>query len=429
MIIFRNNRIREIEVVIYIMILLYILDQVFFLILASFTMSKHNINSLVKRSRNGDLEGIEQLLCCNVDVNAPNKKDQYPLIEAVISGHFGAVKRLLKAGADPNSALWCASMEGNREMVEILLKAGGDANNNEHGRIPLYSAVWYGNLEVVKLLLDHGADVNAKSRGSKSALSTAIDVEEITIAKLLLKRGANVNAESLQVAIYRKNIEMVIILVDKGVDVNAKGGLKGSALEMAYKQDNDEIIEILRVHGARTTRSLLDESLNEPTSFEETSEGFSGEDISEEESSDETTDEQSLSEDIGDEESLSKESTEEVTLKAENRDQHTWREDTEKQVIWEERASVSEESVQEEISKEETVIASDKTSLIWAYEHHNLDEARRLLSGHTVDTSQPTLGEKALILAMPKIPQILDKEMKEILELLGQIINIVTKML
>lgn len=395
---------------------------------------------MVKASRKGDLERIKQLLDCGIDVNASNKRNEYPLIEALIPGHLEAVKLLLDAGANPNSALECASRKGDREIVEILLKAGGDANMNIHGLTPLLGAVCYCNLEVVELLLDHGADINAKLSGSAhgNALSAAMDPERIDMAKLLLKRGADVNAEGtcygsvLQTAIYRNNIEMVkILLSDKGVDVNAKAGPIGNALDVAYKQKNNKIIKILSNHGAKSTPMLLEESLNEITSNEETSEGFSGEDISEEESSAETiSNEQSLREDTRDEESLNKEITEEFTLKAEKQDEDTWGDDTMKQVTWEGRASVSGENVQEEeVPKEQIDIASDKTPLMWAYEHHNLDEVRRLLSGHTDDTSQTTLGEIALILAIPKIPQILDKEIKEILlKLLCQIINVVTKM-
>lgn len=375
-----------------------------------------------------------------IDVNASNKNNKYPLIEALIPGHLEAVKLLLDVGANPNSALMCASRKSNREMVESLLNAGGDANMNIHGLTPLLGAVCYCNLEVVELLLDHGADINAKLSGSahENALSAAMDPERIDIAKLLLKRGADVNVEGtcygsvLQNAIYRNNIEMVKILVsDKGVDVNVKAGPIGNALDVAYKQKNNKIIKILSNHGAKSTPMLLEESLNEITSNEETSEGFSEEDSSEDESSAVTiSDEQSLREDTGDKESLNQEITEEVTLEAEKRDEDTWGDDTMKQVTWEGRASVSEENVQEEeVPNEEIDIASDKTPLMWTYEHHNLDEVRRFLSGHIGDTSQTTLGETALILAIPKIPQILDKEIREILKLLCQITNIVTKML
>lgn len=246
------------------------------------------IGSLVKASRKGDLERIEQLLDCGINVNASNKRNKYPLIEALDSGHLEAVKMLLGAGANANSALWSASEKDDRETVEILLEAGGDANMNENGLTPLLRAVCYRNLEVVELLLDHGADVNAELNGSAhgNALSAAMDPESIDIAKLLLKRGADVHAEStcygsvLQTAIYRDNIKMVITLLsEKGVDVNAKAGPMGNALDVAYKQKNNEIIKILSNHGAKSTSMLLEESLDKITSNEETTEGFLGKEI------------------------------------------------------------------------------------------------------------------------------------------------------
>lgn len=267
-------------------------------------MPKHDIDSLVKASRKGDLKQIEKLLACNVDVNARNKENKYALIEALNYDRLEAVRMLLDAGANSIYALRCASREGNKEMIDTLIKAGADVNMNMHGLTPLLGAVCHGHLEVVKLLLDHGADINAKTSGSAwgNALPAAMDPERIDIARLLLKRGADVNVEGgcygnvLQTAIYFNNIEMVkTLLFDERVDVYAETGSKGNAWDVAYEQKNYRVIE------------MLEESLNEMTSDEETSEDSSREDISEEESSDKTmSDKKSLRENTKGEESLNK---------------------------------------------------------------------------------------------------------------------------
>lgn len=81
-------------------------------------------------------------------------------------------------------------------------------------------------------------------------------------------------------------------------------------------------------------------------------------------------------------------------------------------MVEEEHVGVSEENSQrEEIQREKF----DRTR-IW------LDEVRTLLSGYTNDTFQSSSRETV------KIP-VVDKEIKEILKLLCQILNIVIKML
>lgn len=86
---------------------------------------------------------------------------------------------------------------------------------------------------------------------------------------------------------------------------------------------------------------------------------------------------------------------------------------------------VLEENVSnDENSKEENKIpttleqSSDKTSLMWACRHHDLEEVRRLLRDHVDDTIQTMLGETTLILAIPKISQRLSKKIRKILKLL-----------
>ncbi len=347
-------------------------------------MPKNDIGSLVKASRKGDLERIKQLLDWGINVNASNKRVEYPLNEALVSKDLETIKLLLDAGADPSNVLEYALREGNKERLEFLLTAGIDANLNMNGLTLLTAAVWYDNLEATELLLDYGADINAESSGriDGNALSIAmLEPENFDIVRLLLKRGADVNAEGaygsmLQTAIYRHQVEMVkILLSDERIDVNAEAGERSNAWEVAYDEDNSVIIEILRKHKTKSTKTLLRRRILE-------------------DSSDET---------ISDEKSLRK------NTEVENQDKDTWRENTMKQ---EEQARVLEENSQkEEIQREKL----DRTR-IW------LDEVRTLLSGYTNDTFQSSSRE------IVKIP-VMNKEIKEILKLLCQIFDIVIKML
>jgi len=399
------------------------------------------ISSLLRASREGDLKRIKKQLAHGVDVNSRNEENGYALFEALFHDRLEAVKMLLDAGANPNNVelLALALLKGSREMVEMLLEAEADANMSMDGETPLYGAVRFGHLEIVELLLDHGADIDAKlsEQTYGNALSAAMDPEKIQIARLLLKRGADVNAGGgcygnvLQTATYLNNIEIVrTLLSDKRVDVNAKAGPKGNALTVAYKQQNYKVAKILLNYGAKSMS--LEESSNEKTSDRETSEDSSRENTSEEESSDETkSDKKFLIEDTGDEESLHEEFIEEVAIKAKKGDKDTSGEDTMKLVVSEEYYNMYSKEKKENVPAEEVLNkeidistslenSNDKTPLMWACEHHNLDKVRRLLRNRADDTIQTTLGETALILAIPKIPQILNEKIKKILKLLCQ---------
>jgi ankyrin repeat protein len=81
----------------------------------------------------------------------------------------GEVERLLRAGANPNvvdadgvPALMTATVFANAEMVDVLLKHGGDANQvGPGGATALMWAV--PDVEKVRLLAARGANVNARS--------------------------------------------------------------------------------------------------------------------------------------------------------------------------------------------------------------------------------------------------------------------------
>lgn len=87
------------------------------------------------------------------------------LYNAVAIGDIKEVKRLIKAGADPNivdeyatTPLYVSAMLGYIKIVTILLEARADVNHPDYkGRTPLDVATFEGNTEIVNLLKEHGA--------------------------------------------------------------------------------------------------------------------------------------------------------------------------------------------------------------------------------------------------------------------------------
>ncbi|KAJ6142423.1 ankyrin [Penicillium samsonianum] len=76
------------------------------------------------------------------------------------------------------------------------------------------------------------------------------------LGRVLLERGADVNAEggvygnALQAACARGHDKIAQILLEREANVNAEGGVYGNALQAAYAGGYDKIAQILLERGA-----------------------------------------------------------------------------------------------------------------------------------------------------------------------------------
>ncbi len=180
-----------------------------------------------------------------------------PLHKAVERRDLAEVKRLLRAGANPNAKnelggtpLEYAVTRG-LALVKALLGAGADPR----GTGALGTAVIYtpeaNRAAVVRMLLDHGADPNART-GSSPVLCYATG----EVLRMLLDAGADVNARGdhtpLVSAVVGNRPEEVALLLRRGADANLKGKNRLSPMYFAKNlTKNEAIIALLRQHGAK----------------------------------------------------------------------------------------------------------------------------------------------------------------------------------
>jgi hypothetical protein len=129
------------------------------------------------------LDVLKTLIAAGV---APNEKNAPPVeggksivFEAVDSGDAAFVRTLVEAGADGKTAneygvppLAEAARTGNREMCEILVKAGADPNAAPGGFPLLYGPVNENHLEVVQFLLASGAKLGEHKASLLEAAKT-----------------------------------------------------------------------------------------------------------------------------------------------------------------------------------------------------------------------------------------------------------------
>jgi ankyrin repeat protein len=234
-----------------------------------------------------------------VNLDAKEKEGRNALLLASINGQTDTFRTLLSSGMFKISesdyygqnALHLAAFEGKVDIVQIIMSSfpvlsrddvnTRDANNNT----PLALAALGERFEMVKLLLNYpGIDVEAVNSDGQNALHMACSVGNREIAELLLQTtGINVNASDNggytalhwasqsaspnripfrtrkpdfpvdqsgydHVAKYLFPVnrsEVVGLLLKSGVDVNAQEKDGKTALHLAVKNREDEIVKLI----------------------------------------------------------------------------------------------------------------------------------------------------------------------------------------
>ncbi|MGN0016285.1 MAG: DUF2931 family protein [Candidatus Avelusimicrobium sp.] len=204
----------------------------------------------------------KELIAAGADVNKRDTSSgRTSLIDAAMNGNAEIVNMLLEAGADKNArvvlygqeldenALTAAVNNEHAEIADILRRAGAEeitpgapsaeaeqaAQNvyNSMGITPLHYALLAGETEKVKELIASGADVNAKAPNMGTPLLYACTVGNVEAARMLVNAKADVNAAGdtgytpLMMACQTGNKELAELLVAAGADVNAKHVMNG----------------------------------------------------------------------------------------------------------------------------------------------------------------------------------------------------------
>jgi ankyrin repeat protein len=158
----------------------------------------HDDTPLHGAASNGHVDIMRLLLDSGIDINAYRKDGKTALHIAMHNDHADAFDLLLERGANVDAATFGAArpivftmIHGKSDYFLKLVENGSDANGNENPRL-LQMAVDSGTNEMVRLLLEHGVDPNARTEDGDTALQSAIHSRSRYICELLFKYGARV---------------------------------------------------------------------------------------------------------------------------------------------------------------------------------------------------------------------------------------------
>ncbi|MBA3954128.1 ankyrin repeat domain-containing protein [Candidatus Dependentiae bacterium] len=210
-------------------------------------------------AKKGDLALAQLLLDVGADINADLGIDEpgvTALHWAAENGHVEVVKLLLDNGAAMTSLNSCAKSPlqvafENRHVpvVDLLINYHASYINSwEH----LHGAVRNGNMKFIKFLLAKGVDVTIKDNKNRTALHSAM---KNTVGKGYWYTWEEPNADK------KEGVEVIKLLIDKGLEINAQDGTGNTPLCLAVEYRNRLAIEILLSYGASIRQDLLADSI------------------------------------------------------------------------------------------------------------------------------------------------------------------------
>lgn len=212
--------------------------------------SKLNSTALIQAAKNGHANVVIELIKAGANVNQSTDLGYTALIEAATQGHVDVVKELIKAGANVNQStsmgdtpLIKAAENNHADVVRELVKAGANVNQEnrwnsiDYSGTALIQAARKGHAPVVRELV--------KAVDAKSSMLSHVKCLFVNSEKCELCINKNDRNKALIQAARKGHANVVIDLVKAGANVNHSDEHGNTALMLAIRENNLNLVQIL----------------------------------------------------------------------------------------------------------------------------------------------------------------------------------------
>jgi ankyrin repeat protein len=206
-------------------------------------------------------QNIVNELCKYSDKDQEDKPSVSALMLAALSGKYDIVQKLLDCGSDTKfqdsdglTALHMAIEEDFIDIATLLVEHDPELVIvvDKYNWYPLLYAVSFSTPEMIELLLDNGADPNVQNSDGNSALHLAVLSEKTDYVRILLQhKNININLQdnsgftAHHVSALKGDFQIFKELVDAGADLSLQNKTGSTALDLAKRFENQQIVDYL----------------------------------------------------------------------------------------------------------------------------------------------------------------------------------------